>query len=143
MPTQPPGATMKHSMIFRSLVVAGVISGAAAGGFVAQRTMSPYDATAAGAPSTAAATVQPGARVAVPDFTNIVEENGAAVVNVSVVGKAEKTAGNVAVPELDPSNPFYEFFKQFRGQMPRPDATPVQGLGSGFIVRSDGIILTN
>lgn len=132
---------MKHTMIFRSLIVAGVISGAAAGGFVAQRSMAPDYATAANSPA-AATTVQPGSRVGVPDFTSIVEEAGAAVVNVSVVGKAEKTAG-VAVPELDPSNPFYEFFRQFRGQIPRGDPTPVQGLGSGFIVRSDGVILTN
>ena len=85
---------------------------------------------------------QPGARVAVPDFTSIVEENGAAVVNVSVVGKGEKGGPGVEMPGLDPSNPFYEFFRQFRGQMPQNQA-PVQGLGSGFIVRADGIILTN
>lgn len=134
---------MKQTMIFRSLVLAGVVGGAAAGGFVAQHAMMPHDATAASA-STAAAntTVQPGSRVGVPDFTSIVDENGAAVVNVSVVGKAEKTAG-AQMPELDPNNPFYEFFRQFRGQMPRGDATPKQGLGSGFIVRSDGLILTN
>ena len=131
---------MKQTMIFRSLIVAGVVFGAAAGGYFGQQSVAPYYASAAGAPSASApATVQPGARVAVPDFTSIVEENGAAVVNVSVVGKADKTA---AIPELDPSNPFYEFFRQYRGQVPR-DQTPVQGLGSGFIVRSDGLILTN
>ncbi len=133
---------MKQKMIFRSLIVAGVISGATLGGYIAQNTMTPYNAVAAGAPAAAVvAAVQPGARVAVPDFTSIVEENGAAVVNVSVVGKSEKTAG-MGMPEMDPSNPFYEFFKQFRGQMPQ-NQTPVQGLGSGFIVRADGIILTN
>ena len=133
---------MKQKMIFRSLIVAGVISGATLGGYIAQNTMTPYNAVAAGAPGAApVAAVQPGARVAVPDFTSIVEENGAAVVNVSVVGKSNKTAG-MAMPEMDPSNPFYEFFKQFRGQMPQ-NQTPVQGLGSGFIVRADGIILTN
>ncbi|MDB5808960.1 MAG: peptidase [Betaproteobacteria bacterium] len=134
---------MRQNMIFRSLVVAGVIAGAAAGGYVAQHSVTPDFASAANTPSTtAAAAVQPGARAAVPDFTSIVEEAGAAVVNVSVVGKAEKTAGP-AVPELDPSNPFYEFFRQFRGQIPRGEQSPVQGLGSGFIVRSDGLILTN
>ncbi len=131
---------MKHTMIFRSLIVAGVVVGAAAGGYIGQQAVAPYNASAAGAASApAVATPQPGARVAVPDFTSIVEESGAAVVNVSVVGKADKAA---AVPELDPNNPFYEFFRQFRGQVPR-DQTPVQGLGSGFIVRSDGLILTN
>ena len=94
------------------LRAAGVVGGAAAGGFVAQHAMMPHDAAAASA-STAAAntTVRPGSRVGVPDFTSIVDENGAAVVNVSVVGKAEKTAG-AQMPELDPGNPFYEFFRQ-------------------------------
>ncbi|MEO8442004.1 MAG: DegQ family serine endoprotease [Betaproteobacteria bacterium] len=133
---------MKQTMIFRSLIVAGVISGATLGGYIAQNAMTPFSAVAAGAPSAAAvAPVQPGARVAVPDFTSIVEDNGAAVVNVSVVGKADKTAG-VAIPDMDPSNPFYEFFRQFRGQMPQNQA-PAQGLGSGFIVSKDGLILTN
>jgi serine protease Do len=137
---------MKQTMIFRSLIVAGVISGATLGGYIAQNATNSYPAVAAGAPAmqTAAAVAapQPGARVAVPDFTSIVDENGAAVVNVSVVGKGEKGGPGVEMPGLDPSNPFYEFFRQFRGQMPQNQA-PVQGLGSGFIVRADGIILTN
>jgi serine protease Do len=134
---------MKEKMIFRSLIVAGVISGATLGGYLAQNAVAPYPAGAANAPSIAAAApaAQPGARVAVPDFSSIVEENGAAVVNVSVVGKGEKTAA-VEIPGMDPSNPLYEFFKQFRGQMPQ-NQTPVQGLGSGFIVSKDGLILTN
>ena len=137
---------MKQTMIFRSLIVAGVISGATLGGYIAQNATNSYPAVAAGAPTmqTAAAVAapQPGARIAVPDFTSIVDENGAAVVNVSVVGKGEKGGPGVEMPGLDPSNPFYEFFRQFRGQMPQNQA-PVQGLGSGFIVRADGIILTN
>ncbi len=134
---------MKQTMIFRSLIVAGVISGATLGGYIAQNTMTPFSAVAAGASGAAAVVpVQPGAHVGVPDFTSIVEDNGAAVVNVSVVGKAEKTAG-VAIPDMDPSNPFYEFFRQFRGQMPPQNQAPAQGLGSGFIVSKDGLILTN
>src|SRR4051812_32389994 len=134
---------MKEKMIFRSLIVAGVISGATLGGYLAQNAVAPYVAGAANSPSIAAVApaTQPGARVAVPDFSSIVEENGAAVVNVSVVGKGEKTAA-VEIPGMDPSNPLYEFFKQFHGQMPQ-NQTPVQGLGSGFIVSKDGLILTN
>src|SRR5579862_372701 len=130
---------MKQKMLVRSLIVAGMISGATLGGYIAQSTSTLHDAVAAGTYA-AAPNVQPGARVAVPDFTGIVEDNGAAVVNISVTGKAEKTAA-MDMPEMDPSNPFYEFFRQFRGQMPREQG-PTHGLGSGFIVRGDGVILT-
>ena len=131
---------MKQTMIFRSLIVAGVISGATLGGYIAQNTMTPFN-TAAAASAAAITPVQPGARVAVPDFTGIVEDNGAAVVNISVTGKGEKTAAADA-QQLDPGDPFSEFFRQFRGQMPREQG-PTHGLGSGFIVRADGVILTN
>ncbi|HEX3169799.1 MAG TPA: hypothetical protein VHQ88_04425, partial [Burkholderiales bacterium] len=64
---------MKQTMIFRSLIVAGVISGATLGGYIAQNATNSYPAVAAGAPATQTAAVvaapQPGARVAVPDFT--------------------------------------------------------------------------
>ena len=85
---------MKQTMIFRSLIVAGVISGATLGGYIAQNTMTPFN-TAAAASAAAITPVQPGARVAVPDFTGIVEDNGAAVVNISVTGKGEKTAAAI------------------------------------------------
>jgi serine protease Do len=133
---------MKQTMIFRSLIVAGVISGATLGGYIAHNSVPVQSAIAAGAPaSSVAVNAQPGARVAVPDFTSIVEENGAAVVNISVTGKGEKSAAAEA-QGLDPNDPFSEFFRQFRGQMPREQG-PTHGLGSGFIVRADGVILTN
>jgi serine protease Do len=80
--------------------------------------------------------------VALPDFSGIVAQNGPAVVNISVTEKAEKVAYTPAMPQLDPNNPFYQFFRQFQGQMPHPE-TPTHALGSGFIVSPDGIILTN
>jgi len=132
---------MKQKIMVRSLIVAGMISAAGLGGYVAQSTSTMHNAVAAGASTAAAANIQPGARVAVPDFTTIVEQNGAAVVNISVTGKGEKVAAG-EMPEMDPSNPFYEFFRQFRGQVPREQG-PTHGLGSGFIVSADGIILTN
>ncbi len=133
---------MKQKTVVHSLVVAGMISAAGLGGYMAQSTPAMHNAVAAGASTAAAPNMQPGARVAVPDFTGIVEQNGAAVVNISVTGKGEKTAA-ADTPEMDPNNPFYEFFRQFRGQMPPREQGPTHGLGSGFIVSADGVILTN
>ena len=133
---------MRPKMLVRSLIAAGLLSAATLGGYIAQNTSTLHSAAAAGTPAPAvAAYVQPGARVALPDFTAIVEQNGAAVVNISVTGKGGRIAA-ADTEQLDPSDPFSEFFRQFRGQIPR-EQRPTRGLGSGFIVRADGIILTN
>ena len=77
-----------------------------------------------------------------PDFTALVDRAGAAVVNISTVGKSSPAA-------LDPDdedNPLNEFFKRFggpNGPDMQPRAVPSRGVGSGFIVSPDGYIVTN
>ena len=85
---------------------------------------------------------QPLAPVAaLPDMSGIVARNGAAVVNISVSGTS-KAAAMPDFPGLDPNDPFNEFFHHFRSPQP-PGEVPVHGLGAGFIISQDGIILTN
>ena len=79
--------------------------------------------------------------VTLPNFSTIVANNGASVVNISVTGTVKNQALS-ALPQMDPDDPFFEFFKHFQPNMPDSES-PVSGMGSGFIVKSNGVILTN
>jgi serine protease Do len=108
-------------------------------------------------PTPAAPSVNPSAQL--PDFSAMVQHYGPAVVNIAVTSKAmpamdqgdeddndDNDNGN-ANPSpfgpngpLGPNSPFAPFF---RGQPFQGHPAPVHGEGSGFIIRSDGVILTN
>jgi serine protease Do len=98
---------------------------------------------AAAAGASAAAPAAP-AMLSVPDFASIVEANKGAVVNITATRNAPAPMAG-AGDEDDENNPLFEFFRRFQGQGPQGPMPrlPMQGMGSGFIVNPDGVILTN
>jgi serine protease Do len=76
-----------------------------------------------------------------PDFSAIVRRFGPAVVNVSVVGTHPAAEEGGPAPVV-PDDPFFQFFRHFGAPVPRGD-TLTRGVGSGFIVSADGLVLTN
>ena len=77
-----------------------------------------------------------------PDFTDLVEKQGPTVVNISTTQTVRSPLGVPQVPQLQEDDPFYEFFRRF---IPNPGPREFQSnsLGSGFIISTDGYILTN
>jgi serine protease Do len=82
----------------------------------------------------------------VPNYRGIVKEFGPAVVGVTVAGMHKASEEEQGMPPGMENDPFFKFFRgmpgfQQRGQ--QGGQVPFKGLGSGFIISSDGLILTN
>ncbi|MEY4754989.1 MAG: hypothetical protein RJA44_2664 [Pseudomonadota bacterium] len=104
------------------------------------------------AQSSASATTASGNPVLVrglPDFTELVDQVGPAVVNIRTLTKAHGNRGGQA--EMD--DDMQEFFRRFFGTpMPRqpdrrgqqqPEEAQPSGVGSGFVISADGYVMTN
>ena len=140
---------MSTSTLKRAAVAVAVLGVVGVGGAVAVKQSAAV--AAATVPASVAATAAPASVAApgitLPDFSSIVTQNGPAVVNINVTGST-KTAFDPDAQQgrSDPyaDDPFYEFFRRFQGQQRgQQRQVPTHGLGSGFIISPDGIILTN
>ena len=87
-----------------------------------------------------------------PDFTELAEKHGAEVVNISVTQVMQAGNNVMPFPGMENDENLQEFFKRFGiPGVPGMPGQPGQGgqeyksqsLGSGFIISSDGYILTN
>jgi serine protease Do len=96
------------------------------------------------------------AQSGLPDFTELVERVGPAVVNIRTMERTRAaTRGGSGTPEIDED--MQEFFRRFGIPIPNqpnqpnprnprqaPDGEPQQrGVGSGFVLSADGYVMTN
>src|SRR5262249_36759994 len=135
--------TLTVKRLLASLAAVGAVGGGAA---IAIQHSQP----AVGSPAPAPVNPAPGApapvpapTIALPDVSVIASRNGPAVVNISTVGSTKAAYQQRGGERADPfgDDPFFEFFRRFQGPQQRGRDMPTHGVGSGFIVSADGVIL--
>ncbi|HZD25214.1 MAG TPA: serine protease, partial [Alphaproteobacteria bacterium] len=75
-------------------------------------------------------------------FADLAARLSPAVVNISTT---QRVSSEGVQPEfkVPPGSPFEEFFKEFFDKNRQPQPRRVTSLGSGFVIDSDGLVVTN
>ncbi|HEY8050142.1 MAG TPA: DegQ family serine endoprotease [Ramlibacter sp.] len=137
---------LKALPLVAALIGSGLVGGAAVEAFhhaapVAQAAVLP--------PLAPGETSRDASTPTMPDFPLITQKYGPAVVNISVTGTRKlgsddddgASQSQQGGGDMDP----FDFFRHFAPGMPNLQRrnVPVRGLGSGFIIDPNGIIMTN
>ena len=75
-------------------------------------------------------------------FADLVEKLSPSVVSIASTTIIENNSQN-QIPQFPEGSPFDEFFKDYFDRDQRRSQRPMTGLGSGFIISEEGIIVTN
>jgi serine protease Do len=144
----------------KTVAAIAVIAAIGAGGALAVKQSNavaaagtPVAALTAPSANTGAPAAVAAPSISLPDFSVVAANNGPAVVNIDVRGTTKTSydgqgpaqGQNQGRGEAFGDDPFLEFFRRFQGQQQRGGQreVPTHGMGSGFIISADGIILTN
>jgi serine protease Do len=126
------------------LVLLSAVAGVALTGALADSYFLPYTSQAAAEPVTTVTPAAPGA-----SFADVVDHVRDAVVSVKVKVTEEADSSENSSPDMPqfaPGDPMEKFFKRFGQQgVPGVPHKPhvQQAQGSGFIISSDGYVVTN
>ncbi len=126
-----------HARLALPLLVAGALT-------ACQAKAAPAESVASGVATTAAvaAPVAPSTTpmVSLPDFSVVAEKVLPSVVSIKVAQHVKNSVGHGR--QTDP-NDLFHFFQMLPPGFRMPKQGPEQALGSGFVIDSSGLILTN
>lgn len=135
----------RASQVRRIAAVAATAAVIGIGAFGSYRLSHAENAPAVATPmaTAAAAAATAATPVGLPDLASIAKRHGPAVVNISVSGTRQASMDGDDAADDELMRRFQQQFGRLPPGMAPGAGAPTRGEGSGFIVQSDGVVLTN